>query len=362
MIGRRLWLCHNRAEMNQNWLRFWAEIRRYARYMFLAPLIALIPFLLNLSHWQKHGLWRGVLSSVIAGSAIGLTITLIFFAFYAALTQIADRTGKFFQPPVFVQILLGSFGAMTGMWLVDLVRTWWSDEPAIDAPLLPALVFSGLITSAFALFFAYQTAKQESLASRAEAAEARYHALENQMRPHFLFNALNSLAELIESGREDAAETTYKLSNLYRRILANSGLKTASLESEVEIVRDYLELEQLRFGSRLRFEFRLPGDCDRIFLPSLMLQTLVENAIKHGIAPAVEGGKVLVEICSDNGAYLLKIENSGSPLKQHLANGTGLANTRARLDLLYGNRHGFELRSENDCTIASFRFTGENLG
>ncbi|MFN0109347.1 MAG: sensor histidine kinase [Blastocatellia bacterium] len=348
--------------MNENWLRFWAEIRRYARYMFLAPLIALLPFLLNLSHWQERGLWRGVLSAVVAGSAIGLTIALIFFAFYAALTQIAVRTGRFFQPPVFAQILLGSFGAMTGMWLVDFVRNWFSGISEPSQPLLPVLVFSGMIATAFSLFFAYQRAKEESLASRAEAAEARYHVLENQMRPHFLFNALNSLAELIESGREDAAETTYKLSSLYRRILASSGLKTASLESELEIVRDYLELEQLRFGTRLRFEIRAPENCSEIFLPSLTLQTLVENAVKHGIAPAIEGGKVLIEICHEGDVYRLKVENSGSPLKEALGSGTGLANTRARLDLLYGNRHGFELRSESGCVSASFRFTGENLG
>ena len=348
--------------MNEHWLRFWQIIRRYSRYFFLAPVVALIPFLLNLPYWQQRGIWRGLLYSLVAGTAIGLTIVLIFFAFYAALTQIKIKTGKFYQPPVFFEILLGIFGAMTGMWLVDFVRNWANGGSASQASWLPVLIFSGMIATAFSLFFAYQSAKEDSLASRAEAAEARYHVLENQMRPHFLFNALNSLAELIESGREDAAETTYKLSNLYRRILANSGLKTASLESEVEITRDYLELEQLRFGSRLRFQFHLPENRQTVFLPSLMLQTLVENAIKHGIAPSVEGGDVLIEIYPEAIGYCLKVENSGSSLKSELSQGTGLANTQARLDLLYGNRHGFQLRHENDRTIASFHFTGEKIG
>ena len=362
VIGRRRRLCHNPTEMNEHWLRFWQIIRRYSRYFFLAPVVALIPFLLNLPYWQQRGIWRGLLYSLVAGTAIGLTIVLIFFAFYAALTQIKIKTGKFYQPPVFFEILLGIFGAMTGMWLVDFVRNWASGGSAPQASWLPVLIFSGMIATAFSLFFAYQSAKEDSLASRAEAAEARYHVLENQMRPHFLFNALNSLAELIESGREDAAETTYKLSNLYRRILANSGLKTASLESEVEITRDYLELEQLRFGSRLRFQFHLPENCQSVFLPSLMLQTLVENAIKHGIAPSVEGGDVVVEIHPEANGYCLKVENSGSSLKSELNEGTGLANTQARLDLLYGDRHGFQLRHENDRTIASFHFTGEKIG
>ncbi len=337
-------------------------MRRYAPYMFLAPLIALIPFLLNLPYWQERGVWRGLISSLVAGMVIGLIIAIFFFAFYAALTRIAVKTGKFYQPPVVFEILLGSFGAMTGMWLVDFVRTWVSGTSGPSPPWLPVFIFSGMVATAFSLYFAYQQAKEDSLASRAEAAEARYHVLENQMRPHFLFNALNSLAELIESGREDAAETTYKLSNLYRRILANSGLKTASLESEVEIARDYLELEQLRFGSRLRFELRLPDDCEQVFLPSLMLQTLVENAVKHGIAPSVKGGEVLIEIRSEDGGYCLKVENSGSLLKTELSEGIGLVNTNARLDLLYGNRHGFQLCSKNGRTIASFHFTGENIG
>ena len=332
------------------------------RYLFLAPVIALLPFLLNLEYWRERGIWRGLFATVLAGIAIGLTIAVFFFSFYAALTWIAVRTGKFRQPPIFVQILLGSFAALTGLWLVSLVRQWKTDDAYPEMPFLSVLVFCGLIATAFSLFFSYQRAKEDSLASRAEAAEARYHVLENQMRPHFLFNALNSLAELIESGREDAAETTYKLSNLYRRILNNSGLKTATLASELDIVRDYLELEQLRFGARLSFEIRAPENCEEIFLPSLMLQTLVENAVKHGIAPAVEGGEVLVEIFPEGGGYAVKVENSGSPLKRELNAGTGLANTRARLDLLYGNRHGFELRSENaGRTVASFHFSGSRI-
>lgn len=334
-------------------------MRRYAPYMLWAPVIALIPFFLNLSYWRERGIWRGLILSVISGTVIGLTIAIIFFAFYAALTQIKVKTGRFYQPPVVFEVLLGSFGAMTGMWLVSLVKTWISGESGPSPPWLPVLIFSGMIATAFSLFFAYQNAKEDSLASRAEVAEARYHALENQMRPHFLFNALNSLAELIESGRSDAAETTYKLSNLYRRILANSGLKTASLESELEIVRDYLELEQLRFGPRLRFEFRLPGNCEKIFLPSLMLQTLVENAIKHGIAPSVEGGEVSVEISPEEDGYRLKVENSGACLAAQIDEGTGLANTQARLNLLYGEQHGFRLQSEKNHTVASFHFSGK---
>jgi hypothetical protein len=336
---------------------------RYGRFLPLAPLVALIPFLFNLDYWRAgEGLWVGLYWSLVYGTLIGLIISLCFSLFYAALTWITVRTGRFYHPPVFVQILLGSFGAVTGMWLIGFLYSWWQGKPQKSPPFLPVLLFSGLIATAFSLYFAYRQAREESLALRAESAEARYQALETQMRPHFLFNALNTLAELIESRREDAADTTYKLSDLYRQILANSGLKTASLMSEVAIARAYLELEQLRFGARLRFGIQVPEDGDQIFLPSLMLQTLVENAVKHGIAPSVEGGDVRVEVARDGGGYRLIVANSGTPLAAQWKVGTGLTNTQARLDLLYGHLHGFEIRgNEQGRTIAAFYFTGEKI-
>jgi len=361
-IGRCYLVCHNRAAMDQ-WHTYKKELRRYLRVLPLAPLVALIPFLFNLEYWQDHGgLWRGMSSSLIYGLIIGLTIGLFFGLFYAALTRIKIRTGKFYQPPVVIQILLGSFSAVTGIWLVTFTQSLWDHKAQEMPPFLPALIFSVLIAAAFALYFAYQRAKEESLALRAESAEARYHALENQMRPHFLFNALNSLAELIESGREDAAETTYKLSDLYRRILANSGMKTASLASELEIVRAYLELEQLRFGDRLKFEICAPENCGEIFLPSLLLQTLVENAVKHGVSPSVEGGHVQIQIVSDGDGYRLSVTNSGAPLSAQQKDGTGLTNTKARLALLYGNAHGFAVRMEEQGrTYAGFHFSGRHI-
>ena len=176
-------------------------------------------------------------------------------------------------------------------------------------------------------------------------------------------------SKLIESGRENAAETAYKLSDLYRQILANSGLKTAPLDSEIEIVRLYLELEQLRFGSRLSFSIEQPENSHEIYLPSLRLQTLVENAIKHGVAPSIEGGHITVEVTAVEIAqqpdklYALRVTNTGTRYQPKVSNnGTGMANTRARLELLYGDRHEFKVESDHQGhTVASFNFTGEKI-
>lgn len=349
--------------MNLHWQSYLTEMRRYLRYSFLAPAVALIPFLLNLSFWRENGgVWVGLISSLIYGSVIGVVILLWFSSIYAALTWILIRTGRFYQPPLPVQVLLGSFGAMLGMWLVAFVRSSLFGQPKAMPEFLPLLIFSGGITTAFTLFFAYKQAKEDALALRAESAEAGLHVLQQQMRPHFLFNALNSLAELIESGQENAAETTYKLSDLYRRILANSGEKTSSLTSELEIVRAYLELEQLRFGRRLTFEIHAPENACKIFLPSLMLQTLTENAVKHGIAPALEGGRVWVEVTSEGDGYRVLVSNTGAPLSPHWQPGTGIANTKARLDHLYGDTHGFAVGADaRGRTQVGFQFSGRNF-
>lgn len=306
----------------------------------------------------------GLMISAIYGVVIPIMVALCFAAAYAARLQIAIKTGRAFKVSMPLNILINVIGLALGLWLGMWITHVSFGVSATGENFLASIIFAGTVIVVFSFYFAYKQAKEEALALRAEAAEARYHALEDRMRPHFLFNALNSLAELIESGQENAAETTYKLSDLYRQILANSGLKTARLDSEIEIVRSYLELEQLRFGSRLSFRIEQPEDSHEIFLPSLTLQTLVENAVKHGIAPSIEGGHIAIEIAQQpNNLYDLRVTNTGTRYQsQIMSNGTGLANTRARLELLYGNRHGFKIESDDrGRTIASFYFTGEKI-
>src|SRR5262249_53115989 len=157
---------------------------RYGRYTLLTPVVALIPFLLNLQYWQQHGgLWLGFRSSLVGGTIIGLNIAILFTTVYAALTWIAARIGQFYTPPLIINIFLGSLGGISGMWIVDFIQNLRLERPPDKTPMLPALILCGMIATAFALYFAYLQAKEESLELRAESAEARYSALENQMRP-----------------------------------------------------------------------------------------------------------------------------------------------------------------------------------
>lgn len=347
------------------WKAYRAIVWRYARLLPLGPLIAGIPLLFTLAERARAG--QAVISVKIAavyGFVVPLTIMVSYAAVYGVRVWLAVRTGRQIRVSFLLHLLVNFASLLAGIRLSMLTIHGLFGVPVSGGQFFVSLIFGSLVMIFFALHYAYQQARQETLSLRAAVAEAKYHALENQMRPHFLFNALNSLAELIEVGQPNAAETTFKLSELYRKILANSAAKTASLSSELEIVRAYLEIEQLRFGGRLSYEVNADVPTETIYLPSLMLQTLVENALKHGITPAVSGGELTVAITrAANGWLRAEVANSGRPLKLDAGNGgIGLANTRARLTLLYGEAHQFRLATDaTGRTVASFFFTGDRL-
>ena len=350
--------------MREEWRKYWHELSRYLPYLPWGLVASMIPFLLNLEYWQERGsLLTGLFISLNSGLIVTLSIWIFLASAYALITVIRVRTGLTLRTTRLFQIIVGSIGTVSGIWLASYTKAQIMGEEEINLSWLPALVFGGIISLIFLLHFAYRQAREDALRLRAAAAEASYNALEHQMRPHFLFNALNSLAELIESGENRAAEMTYALSELYRQILANSGSKTAPLRSEIEIAHRYLELEEVRFGPRLQFFISIPDTGEDVYVPSLMIQTLVENAVKHGISKSLGGGKIWIEMCrTPDGLYRLSVSNTGEPYPRDAIARTGLANTRARLDLLYGSRHRFNIGAdEAGRTVASFSFSGEKI-
>jgi signal transduction histidine kinase len=347
--------------MRPEWRTYWAHARRYLWNLPLGIPIALVPFLINLERHRADGTVRVALTvSIIYGVAIPLAISAWYLSVFAALTY--ARRGLRFRPSLALHALCGVGGMVTGIWASALLKRSLLGLPSPLGTTFSSLAFACLVAALFVFYHAHRLAKEEALELRAAAAEANYRALEQQMRPHFLFNALNSLAELIESERGAAAGVAHTLSDLYRQVLANSKSKTATLDSELEIARRYLEVERVRFGRRLTFAIAEAGEARELHVPSLIVQTLVENAIKHGIAPSVEGGHVEVEIEeAPGGLRRISVANTGAPYADG-GTGTGLENTRARLDLLYGDRHGFAVGADAaGRTVASFCVTGERL-
>lgn len=222
------------------------------------------------------------------------------------------------------------------------------------------LMYSLVSLLAAALFYRFQLLKSLALQSRVAQAEAQYSMLESQMQPHFLFNSLNVLSELIYVDPDHANAMSQQLADLYREILSNSKSKFSTLESELSILRKYVDIQKIRFGDRIQYSERIPDTYGKLPLPSLMLQTLVENAIKHGISPKRDGGEIQITVEKTGSRYKVIISNTGALYKGHKPGGrsTGLENTQNRLDLIYGDKHRFQIYSKDNRTFVEFCITG----
>src|SRR5690349_24902705 len=188
---------------------------------------------------------------------------------------------------------------------------------------------------------------------------ARFAALQAQLNPHFLFNTLNTIAVLVrDNDREGAVSIVEHLSELLRRTLSRHQANEVTLGEELELVRQYVAIEQARFSDRLRPEFRIPDALLTAVVPSFALQHLVENAIRHGIAKHTDAGLLLVAAERDGDFLQLTVVDDGVGIDPQLAPpaGHGIENTRERLRALYGERASLVItRRAEGGTIATLR-------
>ncbi len=205
------------------------------------------------------------------------------------------------------------------------------------------------------LHFAAENKEEQLKRSRAEtfAQEAQLKMLRYQLNPHFLFNTLNAISALVVSRSSANANTMImQLSNFLRYSLENDPIKRVTLEEEVRAVRLYLDIEKTRFADRLELEFDVDPAAHGIKIPSLLLQPLVENAIKYAIAPAEKGGKISVFSKLDGEHLVIEVKDTGAGIEgDHHSMvsgpGIGLKNTVDRLSAFYGDNYVFELRGPN---------------
>ena len=219
------------------------------------------------------------------------------------------------------------------------------------------LVTIGKMTShrlRIALEISEQSLRERELAQerlQKAKSEAELAALQARINPHFLFNTLNSIAALIGDNPDKAEQVLGQLSSLMRYALHSNRTGVASVDDELKIVRGYLEIEHVRLGSRLQYEIDVDPALGSTELPVLLLQPLVENAIKHGIAPKVAGGRVIVRGWRADGVITFTISDDGDGQSEDATgNGEGLANVRQRLDALYGARAAVTLTRRNGLT------------
>jgi sensor histidine kinase YesM len=173
--------------------------------------------------------------------------------------------------------------------------------------------------------------------SRKLAAEARLRSLESRLHPHFLFNTLNSISALIPADPARAEQLIGRLSDLLRSSLDNTGQPLISLKKELEIVEDYFEIEKARFGTRLRGRIEVPAELLEAKVPPLAVQSLVENAVKHGIASSPAGGEFVVNARLAEGRLHVNVSDTGPGFdSSSIHAGHGLDNLVGRLDALFG--------------------------
>ena len=195
----------------------------------------------------------------------------------------------------------------------------------------------------------FQDMRESALKSSAMAHEAQLKMLRYQLNPHFLFNTLNAISTLIlEKDNELANRMVTRLSSFLRYSLDNDPMQKITLQQELTALQLYLDIEKVRFEDRLNLELDISDEAAQAMIPSLLLQPLVENAIKYGIARSEEGGTLRIAAKVFAGDLLIQLSDDGPGcnLEQgHIPNGkgVGLRNTRERLAELYGHEHGFRL-------------------
>ena len=292
---------------------------------------------------------------------------------WALATPLVLRLGRHY-PPVKLKPISTWLRHLAACLVIDLVFSAWgaaleklmnpwaySADPGRFLHILSSKFYNGLLSTfvlyATVLLVSHLLDSRERLAfQQTETARlneqlvtAQLSALRRQIEPHFLFNTLNSIAGLVREQRNDAAVTMIvELSDLMRRVLADSNRQEVPLAEELEFTRKYLDIQKVRFVERLQCTVNVPSELLPAQVPMLILQPMVENAIKHGIAKRAHGGAVRILASRSNGILTLSVYNDGPSLpesseKPHT--GIGMTNMRTRLQSLYGE--DFTLRMQN---------------
>jgi hypothetical protein len=217
-------------------------------------------------------------------------------------------------------------------------------------PEIPLLDVLGVLLYVLSVFSHYTLqAVEASREAELQARDAELRALKAQINPHFLFNSLNSITALITIDPQRAREMCIRLSEFLRNTLGLGERESISWREELALARTYLDVEQVRFGARLKVEMDVDDECSDCMIPPLVLQPLIENAVKHGIATMVDGGTIRVEGRVHDGQMEVSVENGYDPdspaPRRH---GLGLRNVRSRLATRFGDAARLTSHAENN--------------
>ena len=205
------------------------------------------------------------------------------------------------------------------------------------------------------IFYTYlerlKSVEVEKYQLQADLKEDQLRYLKNQVNPHFLFNSLNSIRTLVDVDPEESKRTITNLSKFLRNTLVKGEQDAISLEEELQIVQDYLSLEKVRFDERLHVQFEMNAETLDYKIPPMVVQTLVENAIKHGISKLKKGGLIHLRSYLQDGGLFISIENSGSYQPTAQPDGVGMKNAEHRLRLVFGKEATVSIANTGHQTV-----------
>jgi two-component system, LytTR family, sensor histidine kinase AlgZ len=272
-----------------------------------------------------------------------------------------------YAPTLVCTATLGSLIGALLLQIVGLVPSgayWLEVRESLPFAVVISLIFGLSISTFETMHSKLQTAALELRTRQVEQeraykllAQAQLSSLESRIHPHFLFNTLNSIAALIPDDPQRAEDIVGRLASLLRFSLNASQRGMAPLSQELKIVRDYLEIEKTRFGSRLRYEIDVPASLEFASVPPLALQSLVENCVKHVVTTRQQGGEIRVTASSSSDRIFLDVIDDGPGFSlETISPDHGLANLIARLQLLFGEAGYLEVTRKEDrnCVRLSF--------
>lgn len=323
--------------------RGWAALgKQVLAFSAVAPL-------LHLAFPDKFSLLKAFLLTNLVGITAVMGLVSVWFNY----RKIANNKLK---------VLLRFVGATLCGVLIGAAMSYFSGDKPLDAVLekLPRtlaltaigvgvlgalpLIIIGALRNRFSESMAVQLqleAERERMAR--ELSESQLRLLRAQIEPHFLFNTLGAVQQLAEDGAPDAARLTASLIAFLRASMTDMRSEQASLAAEFKLVEAYLQVMQPRLGARLRYSLGLPEALASVSVPSMILLTLVENAIKHGIEPALRGGEVHVSAAQEGGKVVIRVLDTGAGMSPEPGAGVGLENVRHRLQLVHGGAASLKL-------------------
>jgi len=316
----------------------------------------------------------------LSQSGVSIVMSLVYTALIAApsiflLTHVSIRfTERFPRLVILMQaailIFTSTTGTFAGAFILLFARIvprgdyWLEVKETLPFSLVISLMF-GLGISAFetlryklqATLLELRTRQVEQERANKLLAEARLSSLESRIHPHFLFNTLNSISALIPSDPARAEEIVGKLASLLRFSLNANHARLVPVSQEIQIVRDYLEIERTRFGARLRYEIAMPDALAEVKLPPLALQSVVENAVKHAVSAQSRGAFIQIAGALVDSRITLEVVDDGPGFALHdITPEHGLGNLIARLELLYGSAGQLEVAREDERTAVRISF------